>query len=179
MSRWRYLRWWAAAFAAGLLSFLSLWLPGWFEGDGAVGCAGYGPLPSGLAALWSEVETIWLDLRQHVETTYGWFLPNGLPMAAVLVSGAAASRPGRRLATLAGLVAALLVTAVALHWALMAFSYFLLADCTGWEARLLPWMGWRLLMAAGYACTTVLLLAGVHARRAAPAQARLQAGPGA
>ncbi|NJP89381.1 hypothetical protein HCN51_07950 [Nonomuraea sp. FMUSA5-5] len=59
---------------------------------------------------------------------------------AVLLSGAAASRSGRRLATLAGLVAALLVAAVALHWALMAFSYFLLADCAGGEARLLPWM---------------------------------------
>ncbi|MGR6923526.1 hypothetical protein ACU635_55500 [[Actinomadura] parvosata] len=60
------------------------------------------------------------------------------------------------------------MAAVALHWALMAFSYLLLTDCAGWEARLLPWMGWRLLMATGYACATVLLLAGVHARRTPP-----------
>ncbi len=74
MSRWRYLRWWLAAFVVSLLSFLSLWLPALFEGDGAVGCAGYGPLPSGLTRLWSVLEVMWLDVRQEIAGTHGRYL---------------------------------------------------------------------------------------------------------
>ncbi|MEV0825642.1 hypothetical protein [Nonomuraea rubra] len=166
MSRWRYLRWWLAAFMAALLSFLSLWLPALFVSDGSVGCMGYGPLPSGLAALWSQVEAVWWEFRLQVQTPLRWYLLNALPMVSVLLSGVAASLPGRRLGTFTGVIAAVLVAAVTLHWTFMAFSYFLMADCTGWEARLLPSMAWLVLMVLGYGCAAVLLIAGVRVRRA-------------
>ncbi|WP_431918394.1 hypothetical protein [Nonomuraea jabiensis] len=151
---------------AALLSFLSLWLPALFEGDGAVGCAGYGPLPSGLAELWSGVYETWLDLRWRVAYTYEQNLVlNGLPMVGVLLSGAVAAWSKRWLGMVVGLAAALLVAVVALHWALMAFSYFLLAGCAGWEEGRLVWMLWRLLLVAGHSSAVLLLIAGVRARR--------------
>ncbi|MFB4283446.1 hypothetical protein ACBJ59_49650 [Nonomuraea sp. MTCD27] len=170
MSRWRHLRWWLAAFVVSLLSFLSLWLPALFEGDGAVGCASYGPLPSGLAGLWSDLEAMWLDLRQQVESTHGRYLAlNGLPMVSVLLSGVVAAWSKRWLGTVVGLLAALVVAVVALHWAFMAFSYFLLLSCGGWEGRL-PWMVWRLLPMAGFGSAVVLLIGGVRVRGAALAR---------
>ncbi|MEV0235092.1 hypothetical protein [Nonomuraea sp. NPDC050786] len=167
MGRRRHLRWWLAAFVVSLLSFLSLWLPEFFEGDGAAGCAGYGPLPSGLAALWSDLEWMWLDFRQQVESTYGRYLVlNGLPMASVLLSGVVAGWSKRWPGTLVGLMAALIAAVVALHWAFMSFSYLLLLSCAGWEGRL-PWMVWRLLLMIGFGSVVVLLIAGVRIRAAA------------
>ncbi|MGI5273405.1 hypothetical protein ACQEUU_29975 [Nonomuraea sp. CA-218870] len=170
MSRWRHLRWWLAAFVASLLSFLALWLPALFAGDGAVGCAGYGPLPLGLAELWYDLEETWLDLRQHVESTYGRYLAlNALPMVSVLLSGVVAASSKRWLGTVVGLVAALVVAVVALHWAFMAFSYFLLLTCGGWEGNV-PWMVWRLLPMVGFGSAVVLLIGGVRVRGAALAR---------
>ncbi|MBB5783520.1 hypothetical protein [Nonomuraea jabiensis] len=65
-----------------------------------------------------------------------------------------------------GLAAALLVAVVALHWALMAFSYFLLAGCAGWEEGRLAWMLWYLLLMAGFSSAVLLLIAGVRVRGA-------------
>ncbi|MFI6712178.1 hypothetical protein ACIBF7_37475 [Nonomuraea sp. NPDC050478] len=167
MSRWRYLRWWLAAFVVSLLSFLSLWLPALFEGDGAVGCAGYGPLPSGLTRLWSVLEVMWLDVRQEIAGTHGRYLVlNGAPMVSVLLSGLVAAWSKRWLGTVVGLLGALVVAGVALHWAFMAFSYWLMLSCGGWEGRL-PWMMWRLLLMVGFGSVVVLLIGGVRVRGAA------------
>ncbi|MGI5286729.1 hypothetical protein ACQEVF_25785 [Nonomuraea polychroma] len=152
---------------ASLLSFLALWLPALFESDGAVGCVSYGPLPSGLAELWSALEWAWLDLRQQVAYTYEQNLVlNVLPMVSVLLSGVVAAWSKRWPGTGVGLMAALVVSVVALHWAFMAFSYFLRLSCAGWEGRL-SWMAWRLLLMAGYGSVVLLLIAGVRVRRAA------------
>ncbi|MGP3918734.1 hypothetical protein [Nonomuraea sp. 10N515B] len=155
---------------ASLLSFLSLWLPALFESDGAVGCVSYGPLPSGLAELWSDLEWVWLDLRQQVAYTYEQNLVlHVLPMVSVLLSGVVAAWPKRWPGTVVGLMAALVGAVVALHWAFMSFSYFLMLSCAGWEGRL-SWMVWRLLLMTGYGSVGLLLIAGVRVRRAAIAE---------
>ncbi|MET7333551.1 hypothetical protein [Nonomuraea sp. NPDC005650] len=165
MPRWRHLRWWPAAFAASLLSFLCLWLPAFFESAGAVGCTGYGPLPSGLAKSWATLRDIWLDFRQQFASSYGGYLAlNALPMVSILVSWAVAAWSKRWPGTVMGLLAALVVAVVTLHWAFMAFSYLL--DCGGAEAGL-PWVAWCFLMTAGFGSAVALLLVGVRVRRAA------------
>ncbi|WP_188192720.1 hypothetical protein [Nonomuraea sp. SYSU D8015] len=165
MSRWRYLRWWLGALLVCVLSFLSLWLPELFEGDGAVGCAGYGPLPSRLADLWSDLHETWLRLRQTWADTYmSGLVLNGLPSLSVLLSGLVSAWAGRRAGTVVGVVAVLVVGVVALDWVFYAFSYFLLLGCAGWEGRV-PWMLWRLLQVFGYGSAVVLLVVGIRARR--------------
>ncbi|MEW9550023.1 hypothetical protein [Nonomuraea sp. NPDC050783] len=159
-----------AAFVVSLLSFLALWLPGLIEGDGAVGCAGYAPLPAGLAKLWAVLEEGWLELRRQYLSTYWQYLVlNGVPMVSVLLSGLVAAWSRRWLGTVVGLLAALSVAAVALHWAFTAFSYLLLLNCGGWEGGL-PWLAWQSLLVAGFGGAVVLLVGGVRARAAALAR---------
>ncbi|MFI7135869.1 hypothetical protein ACIBQ1_60205 [Nonomuraea sp. NPDC050153] len=148
-----------------LLSFLGLWLPALFESAGAVGCAGYGPLPSGLAKLWVSVRDIWLDFRQRFASSEESFLAfNVLPMVSILASGAVAAWSKRWPGTVMGLLAALVAAVVALHWAFMTFSDLL--DCGGGEGRL-PWLVWCFLLMTGFGSAVPLLLIGVRVRRAA------------
>ena len=164
MRRWRYLRWWVGALAACVLSFLSLWLPMFFTDDRAAGCVSYGPLPSGLAELWSDLEWTWLHLREPVAYTFEQGLVlNGLPSVGALLSGAVAVWAGRRLSAVVGGLAVLVVVVVALDWVFIAFSYIMLLGCAGWEGRI-PWLVWRLLPVFGYGGAVVLLVAGIRAR---------------
>ncbi len=71
---------------------------------------------------------------------------------------------GRRLGTVAGVLAVPVVAVVALDWLFLAISYFLVLDCAGWEGRL-PWLLWQLVPVFGYGGAIVLLIAGIRARR--------------
>lgn len=165
---WRHLRWWAAALVACAVGFASLWLPLLFEGDGAVGCAGYSSLPLGLEALWSGLEWMWLDLRQTlrlVETGpfYAW---NLLPSIVVLLGGVVNVWVGRRFGGAISALAALCIAAVALDWAFRSFSYFMMLNCGGWDGRIL-WLLWRLLPMLCYVTAVGLLITAIRARRRA------------
>ncbi|WP_433515485.1 hypothetical protein ACQP2T_07580 [Nonomuraea sp. CA-143628] len=167
MPRWRYLRWWLAALVASALSFLALWLPMLFRPQGAAGCTGYGPLPFGLAEVWSELERMWLHLREPVASSFeGSLLLNGLPTLSVLLATVVSAWAGRRLAVVVGVLAALVVAVVALDWAFMVVSYFMMLGCAGWEGRL-PWLVWQLLPMFGYGSAVVMLVAGMRVRRRA------------
>ncbi|MEU7831516.1 MULTISPECIES: hypothetical protein [unclassified Nonomuraea] len=167
MPRWRYLRWWLAALAACVLSFLTLWLPMFFKADAAIGCTSYGPLPLGLAEVWSELESMWLHLREPVAYSFGGSLAlNGLPTLSVLLATVASAWAGRRLGAVVGVLAALVVAVVALDWAFMAISYVMMLGCAGWAGRL-PWLVWRLLPMLGYGSAVVMLVAGMRVRRRA------------
>ncbi|MEV1242650.1 hypothetical protein ACIBO2_23325 [Nonomuraea sp. NPDC050022] len=167
MPRWRYLRWWLAALAACVLSFLVLWLPMLFKAEAAIGCVGYGPLPFGLAEVWSELEWMWLHLREPVAYSFeGGLALNGLPTLSVLLATAVSAWAGRRLGALAGVLAALVAAVVALDWAFMAMSYVMMLGCAG-SAGVLPWLVWRLLPMLGYSSATVMLVAGMRVRRRA------------
>ncbi|MEV5558088.1 hypothetical protein AB0L44_30910 [Nonomuraea wenchangensis] len=48
------------------------------------------------------------------------------------------------LSTAVGSLAVLVVAVAGLDWVFMAFSYFMLLGCAGWEGRVL-WMLWHLL----------------------------------
>ncbi|MFF0769769.1 hypothetical protein ACFYUK_12815 [Nonomuraea wenchangensis] len=162
MPRSRYLRWWLAALVMCVLSFLSLWLPYLFEGDGAAGCAGYYPLPFGLAELWDDLQWTWLRLREPVMEHM--VVLNGLPSVSALLSTLVAAWARWPLSAVVGLLAVLVVAVVGLDWVFMAFSYFTLLSCSGWEGRVL-WMLWRLLPVVGYGSAVVLLVAGILAHR--------------
>ncbi|MDA0636403.1 hypothetical protein OUY22_23540 [Nonomuraea sp. MCN248] len=81
-----------------------------------------------------------------------------------LLSALVATWAGRKLSTLVGLLALLVVVVVALDWALIAFSYFMVLGCAGWEGKL-PWLVWRLLPVIGYGSAVGLLVIGIRARR--------------
>lgn len=162
---WRYLRWWTAALAACAAGFAVLWLPLLFEGDGAASCTGYGPLPSGLAALWSDLEWMWLDLRQALRLVeagpfYAW---NLLPSIAVLLGGLVNIPAGRRLGDAISAVTALCVAAVALDWAFRSFSYFMMLNCGGWDGKV-PWLLWRMLPMLCYLTAIGFLITAIRAR---------------
>ena len=122
----RYLRWWTLAFIACAGGFASLWLPLLFEGDGGVGCGGYGPLPLGLSALWSSLHERWLDLHDALGlfdhgTIIAW---NLLPSAVTLVGGLLNMWTGRRLGNAIGVVAAVCISAAVVDWAFWSFLRF-------------------------------------------------------
>ncbi|WP_405143202.1 hypothetical protein OG589_37455 [Sphaerisporangium sp. NBC_01403] len=147
---------------ACILGLLSLSLPLLFKGDGAVGCAGYGAIPFGLANLWSELhERLW-DL--HREVNAHPLLWNRLPSIAVAVGGAVSLRAGRRLGTAVGVLVIAIVTAVAADWAFMALSYFMMLNCGGWEGRGL-WLLWRVLPVLAYTLAACSVAAGVIVHR--------------
>ncbi|WP_055480488.1 hypothetical protein [Sphaerimonospora mesophila] len=169
-SAWCYLRWWVAALVACVSGFASLWLPLLFEGDGAVGCAGYNPLPPGLSALWPDLERMWLDLRQALHLVERWvsYAWNLLPSTVALLGGVLNVWTGRRFGNAIGLLAALCVAVVALDWAFWSFSYLMMLNCGGWDGRVL-WLLWRMLPMVCYATAVGLLIKAIRARRQVPA----------
>jgi hypothetical protein len=163
---WRYLRWWAAGLVACVVGFASLWLPLLFESDGAVACVGYGPLPLGLAALWSDLEWMWLDLRQTLRLVepgpfYAW---NLLPSIVVLLGGVVNVWARRRFGGAIAALSALCIAAVALDWSFRSFSYFMMLNCGRWDGRIL-WLLWRLLPMLCYVTAVGLLIMAIRARR--------------
>ncbi|MCA2185689.1 hypothetical protein [Nonomuraea cavernae] len=151
-----------AALVMCVLSFLSLWLPHLFEGDGAAGCAGYDSLPFGLAELWSDLHWTWLRLREPV--LEHMLVLNGLPSVSVSLSTLVAAWARRPLSTVVGLFTILVVVVIALDWVFIAFSYFTLLGCAGWEGGI-PWLLWRLLPVVGYGSAIVLLVVGILTHR--------------
>jgi hypothetical protein len=161
MLRWRYLRWWSAALAVCVLSFLSLWLPAFIPGDGSVACGG--PLSLSPAEIQSGLERMWERLREPVTSTVeGVLVFNGLPTMSVLLSGAFAAWAGRRLSTVVGAVAVSVMLVVAFDWVFLALSYSRMLDCSGWDGKRL-WLLWQLLPALGYGSAAVLLAGGIGA----------------
>ncbi len=162
MSPWRYLRWWLAALAVCVPSFLSSWLPTFVAGDESVICGG--PLSLSPTEMRSDLERTWEGLRKPVISTFeGVLVFNGLPSMSALLSGAFAAWAGRRLSTVVGALAISVMLVVAFDWVFLALSYFRRLDCAGGDGRLL-WLLWHFLPALGYSSAAVLLAMGVRAR---------------
>ncbi|GAA3696378.1 hypothetical protein GCM10022224_072520 [Nonomuraea antimicrobica] len=166
MLRRRYLRWWLAAPATCLLSFLFLWLPAFVAGDAGVACGG--PLSLSPSEMKSGLERKWERLREPVTSTFEQVLVfNALPSVSALLSGAFAARAGRRLSTAVGALAVSVMLVVALDWMYLALGYYRLLNCAGWDGEL-PWLLWHLLPVLGYSSAAVLLAVGVVARWRSP-----------
>ncbi|MEU6429642.1 hypothetical protein ABZ860_27415 [Microbispora sp. NPDC046973] len=170
-SAWCYLRWWVVALVVCVSGFASLWLPLLFEGDGAVGCVRYGHLPLGLSALWSDLEWMWLDIRQALHlgdrgVSSAW---NLLPSAVALLGGVLNVWTGRRLGNALGVLATLCIAVVALDWAFWSLSYLAALNCGGWDGGRILWLLWQMLPMVCYAAAVGLLIKAIRARRQAAA----------
>ncbi|QYC38216.1 hypothetical protein Nocox_02930 [Nonomuraea coxensis DSM 45129] len=115
-----------------------------------------------MAELWDDLHWTWLRLREPV--IEHMVALNGLPSVSALLSTLVAAWARWPFSAVVGLLAVLVVAVVALDWVFMAFSYFTLLGCAGWEGRVL-WMLWHLLPVVGYGSAVVLLVAGILAHR--------------